>query len=555
MLFTRAILGWCLLIPVAVCGQSPFGPAELLTAPDDAPMYQLSPPRVTDTGVGGFKKVIVIDFKRTREGKSNGWVMLAGRTASGPFKLREFGGARFNQDSGTVLIDGGFGISGLVNEDFEMWLEMPTHLGKGNQAFMVSNAVLKGNLNSNTTARAWTAEERTAYEENKKSQIPPAALPPDHVAVDAQTKLLPGMPVMAGWKGVWEPAEVVRFAPGQGTVLVKYEKYPDPLIDRPMQAWVAVAPATLAKGQSNPDAFTSSVRMLAGGKLAIPDGYVAVDDKTPLVVGAPVQHEYHIRWSDAYVLELNGDRVRIGYTHHPNVWDKDVNRTELIIGSGVLADLDKPDAVKRFVADMQADRDRFAHFNARRSTKSEDGFPVARESSRRLQDYPIDIDIPKGAQVVAEDLPLEAGTPLAACWGRKWRAIKVLGVNQDGTVQVRWEEYGSAWDGDMARDQLIVQDKTVRKLKQKFKASPPASTVAAADSPVEDSPGDGKLRTWVDSTGNFKIQAQFVAKTETGVKLRRADGREITMPLEKLSLDDQNHVAELTAGVKNPFDQ
>src|SRR5690606_25987552 len=102
----RAIVGWCLLIPFAALGQSPFGPAELLTAPDDAPRYQLSPPRVTDTGVGGFQKVIVVDFKRTRQGKYNGWVVLAGRTAGGPFKLRDYGGARFNQDSGTVLIDG-----------------------------------------------------------------------------------------------------------------------------------------------------------------------------------------------------------------------------------------------------------------------------------------------------------------------------------------------------------------------------------------------------------------------------------------------------------------
>ena len=526
---------------------------ELLTAPDDGPLYELSAPRLTDGGAGGLQKVIVIDFKRTRIGKQSAQVILAGRTAKGPFQLRDFGGARFDKDSGTVLLDGGLGHFGIHNESFEMWLQTPAYFGRGDKAFMVSNAVIKGNLNSTTTARAWTAEERATYEDQKKSRIPPAALPADHVAVDASTKLLPGMPVMAGWKGAWEPAEVVRFSPQQGTVLVKYAKYPDPLIDRPLSEWVAILPVTLAKGESNPESFKTTVQTLDGGTLAIPDDYTAVDDQTPLVVGAPLRHEFHILWRDAYVVDLNEDRVRIGYKSHPSAFDKDVRRRELVISKKVLADLAKPEEVKRFVAEMKTDRDRFAHMSSRPATKSEDGFPIAGGSRRRLQNYPIEIDLPKGAQVVADDLPLEVGAPLAACWGRKWSPIKVLGVNDDGTVQVRWEEYGSPWDGDMPRDQLIVQDKTVRKLKQKQNTTGPANAVAAASSTPAVSSGDKKLRVWVDSTGSFKIEAEFVEKTDAGVKLRRPDGREVTLPLDKLSVDDQNHVAELISGAKNPF--
>jgi len=554
MLFARAILIWSWLLPLAALAQSPFGPAELLTAPEDAPQYQLSPPRVTETGVGGFQKVIVIDFKRTRQGKHNGWVTLAGRTASGPFKLRDYGGARFNQDSGTLLIDGGFGISGLVNESFEMWLELPATLGKGNQAFMVSNAIIKGNLNSNTTARAWTAEERAAYEEHKKSQVPPAALPPDHVAVDASTKLLPGMPVMAGWKGAWESAEVIRFSPAKGIVLVKYAKYPDHLTQLALSQWVAVLPATLVKGDSKPEAFKPTVRTLGDSTLAIPENYVPVEEDTPLLVGTPLKQDYHIKWSEVYVLELKEDRVRIGYKGYSQHWDKDVRRSELIISNKTLDELKNPEAVKRLVEAMNTDR-KSNEFKSGLSRSSDDGFPTARSSGGRLQKYPINIDVPKGAQVVAEDLPLEPGTPLAVCWGRRWHPVSVLAVNDDGTVKIHWDEFGDNWDGDMQRDQLIIQDKTVRKLKQKLGAAAPSTAVAATSSSTPSKPADGKLRTWVDSTGNFKIQAEFVEKTAAGVKLRRADGREVTMPLEKLSLDDQNHVAELTAGVKNPFDQ
>ena len=58
------------------------------------------------------------------------------------------------------------------------------------------------------------------------------------------------------------------------------------------------------------------------------------------------------------------------------------------------------------------------------------------------------------------------------------------------------------------------------------------------------------LRTWTDSTGKFKVEAEFLGLTDGQVKLRRKDGREVTLPLTRLSSADQQ-VAEKLAQEMN----
>jgi hypothetical protein len=47
------------------------------------------------------------------------------------------------------------------------------------------------------------------------------------------------------------------------------------------------------------------------------------------------------------------------------------------------------------------------------------------------------------------------------------------------------------------------------------------------------------MRTWKDTTGTFSVEAQFVYRTPDGIKLRKADGTEVTIPMDKLSAEDQ----------------
>lgn len=51
--------------------------------------------------------------------------------------------------------------------------------------------------------------------------------------------------------------------------------------------------------------------------------------------------------------------------------------------------------------------------------------------------------------------------------------------------------------------------------------------------------GGGKSRTWTDSTGKFKIDAEFVELRDGKVTLKRTDGKTAVLPLDRLSPEDR----------------
>jgi len=61
---------------------------------------------------------------------------------------------------------------------------------------------------------------------------------------------------------------------------------------------------------------------------------------------------------------------------------------------------------------------------------------------------------------------------------------------------------------------------------------------AGTDSP----PSSSTHRTWQDATGNFSIEAEFAGHESGKVRLKKADGSEIAVPLEQLSDEDQEWV-------------
>lgn len=61
-------------------------------------------------------------------------------------------------------------------------------------------------------------------------------------------------------------------------------------------------------------------------------------------------------------------------------------------------------------------------------------------------------------------------------------------------------------------------------------------------------------REWRDVTGRYSRQAEFVALQGGTVQLKLADGRSAKVPLDKLSVADQAHIAEVTKSkVLDPF--
>ena len=62
-------------------------------------------------------------------------------------------------------------------------------------------------------------------------------------------------------------------------------------------------------------------------------------------------------------------------------------------------------------------------------------------------------------------------------------------------------------------------------------------------------------RTWTDRTGKFRIEAEFVGEADGVVTLRKEDGEEIEVPLDKLSAADKRAVEEAKAAMEeNPFE-
>lgn len=59
-------------------------------------------------------------------------------------------------------------------------------------------------------------------------------------------------------------------------------------------------------------------------------------------------------------------------------------------------------------------------------------------------------------------------------------------------------------------------------------------------------------REWSDITGNFRVEAELVAVRGDSVRLRRGDGRVISVPINKLSDRDRRHLQSLRSAKQTP---
>lgn len=61
-----------------------------------------------------------------------------------------------------------------------------------------------------------------------------------------------------------------------------------------------------------------------------------------------------------------------------------------------------------------------------------------------------------------------------------------------------------------------------------------------------------EVRTWTDSSGTHKVEAEFVDENNGTVRLRKSDGRIISLPLQRLCTADQMHVRKQRANTEAP---
>jgi len=87
-------------------------------------------------------------------------------------------------------------------------------------------------------------------------------------------------------------------------------------------------------------------------------------------------------------------------------------------------------------------------------------------------------------------------------------------------------------DGDMRADQVAA--------------------IHLAAAALAQSAANGGMRTWTDSTGKYKIEAELVDCQEGEVRLKKVGGQIISVPSSRLSAADQKLIQEMLAGKSTP---
>jgi hypothetical protein len=129
-----------------------------------------------------------------------------------------------------------------------------------------------------------------------------------------------------------------------------------------------------------------------------------------------------------------------------------------------------------------------------------------------------------------------------------WYAAEVLDLLPDGKVMVRTRGFGAREHTVARRDIQLAPDEVEQP------ARPSASTTAAARNTATAGATTASVHTWNDSTGQHKIEATFLGIEQGKVKMRRTDGKELSVPLERLSKADQVYAEQQQAKKSdNPF--
>lgn len=156
-----------------------------------------------------------------------------------------------------------------------------------------------------------------------------------------------------------------------------------------------------------------------------------------------------------------------------------------------------------------------------------------------------------------EKTTFAAGEKVEVWWAGKYVPGEIVALEENGWVRVKFSLNGreqtikQPGDGQWVRRPVAAAAPAARPAAPRpgrpLPAAEHANPFAAAEAPAP--------RTWTDSTGKFKIEATFAGKEGDNVLLTKTDGKTIKLPLDKLSKEDQDHVAGLMAkpAEANPF--
>ncbi|WP_425618804.1 SHD1 domain-containing protein [Anatilimnocola sp. NA78] len=115
-------------------------------------------------------------------------------------------------------------------------------------------------------------------------------------------------------------------------------------------------------------------------------------------------------------------------------------------------------------------------------------------------------------------------------WVSRWYPGYVIETSAD-QIKVHYDQHSDSWDAFVSLDK-------VRSMRP-IRATPSKPEVAKpAEAPAETTVSSN-TRIWTDSTGQFTIDAELIGFEDGAAKLKRKDGKVVSLPLDKLSGADQ----------------
>lgn len=154
---------------------------------------------------------------------------------------------------------------------------------------------------------------------------------------------------------------------------------------------------------------------------------------------------------------------------------------------------------------------------------------------------------------VAADTTLFVGQILIGHDTGAWYPAEIVALNADGTVDVTFRGWGNR-KSTLPRSRLQLAPPEVEQPNLKTEQVAAAGQPAPLEENPFATPDEKASRTWTDVSGRFKIEGKYLGKVGDSVRLLRADGKELTVPLAKLSAADQKFVAAReTPEPENPF--
>ncbi len=150
--------------------------------------------------------------------------------------------------------------------------------------------------------------------------------------------------------------------------------------------------------------------------------------------------------------------------------------------------------------------------------------------------YDSHMPVKSTGRAVTDPSKLYVGQFVQAKLHASWFAAEILELRSDGKVLVRKR-------GFAPRDHTVSRSDIQLAPDELDQPNQPASLASKARG----------SRTWSDASESFKVDAVFVSSVDGKVTLRRTDGREVTVSLDRLSDEDQKYVNQLQAAAASPL--